>query len=402
MSEGLELAIKAVSVALMALSVWAAAAQVRRNPKLETGRPGKRRWIYVVAAVLGSRALILLMSLALGFGPVEEMWTRWDAVHYTTIVEQGYTADQSTQAWLNIVFFPLYPALCRLLGGNFWAMLAVSWGCLAGAAVVIDRLCPPRAGFWALLWLCLFPVTVFLGAPYTESLFLLTTAMALEMVRRKKWLFAGIWGMLAALTRNVGVLTSLAFITGYLMDFRERVERGEAAWRGLVPAIIRGGGLWCALIPLGTVLYLGLNQAIYGDPFIFMQIQKDHWSQSFGFFGQTMVTSLSYALYYDEWLYRICLFIPQTALMAITLVALPFLLRRMTAADAVYSVAYVLCIMSPTWLLSFPRYLMGMATLYPAMARAIRPRWARIMTACLLAAAMIPLTIAYLRGWPVL
>lgn len=117
------------------------------------------------------------------------------------------------------------------------------------------------------------------------------------------------------------------------------------------------------------MLYLGLNQAIYGDPFIFMQIQKDHWSQSFGFFGQTMVTSLNYALYYDEWLYRICLFIPQTALMVIMLITLPCLLRRMTAADAVYSVAYVLCIMSPTWLLSFPRYLMGMATLYPAMAR---------------------------------
>lgn len=104
--------------------------------------------------------------------------------------------------------------------------------------------CPPRAGFWALLWLCLFPVTVFLGAPYTESLFLLTTAMALEMVRRKKWLFAGIWGMLAALTRNVGVLTSLAFITGYLMDFRERVGRvkppGEGSFRLLSGAAVCG------------------------------------------------------------------------------------------------------------------------------------------------------------------
>ncbi len=211
MSERIQLAIKAVSVALMAFSAWAAAVQIRRNPHLEVARPAKRRWIYVVLAVLGSRVLLLLMSLALDFGTLQQMWTRWDAVHYTTIVEQGYTADRSTEAWLNIVFFPLYPALCKLLGWNFWAMLAVSWGSRPARAGVIDRACPPRAGFWALLWLCLFPVTVFLGAPYTESLFLLTTAMALEMVRRKKWLFAGIWGMLAALTRNVGVLTSRRF-----------------------------------------------------------------------------------------------------------------------------------------------------------------------------------------------
>jgi len=221
-------------------------------------------------------------------------------------------------------------------------------------------------------------------------------------VRKRKWIWAGICGMLAALTRNLGVLTALAFVVEYLMMHREKVVRGETSWKKLIPAIIKGGGLYCVLIPLGTVIYLILNHAVYGDPFIFLQIQKDHWNQSFGFFGQTLVTSLDYAINYNEWLYQICLFIPQTVMMVVTLVTLPFVLRKMSAAEAVYSLAYVICCMSPTWLLSYPRYLMGLAPLYPALARTVRPLWARILLTVIFFAIMAPLTICYLKGWPVL
>jgi hypothetical protein len=243
---------------------------------------------------------------------------------------------------------------------------------------------------------------VFLGAPYTESLFLLTTGLSLEFVRKKRWWAAGLAGMMAALTRNLGVLTALAFVTGYLMDYREKVVGGQAKWKDLPRNIILKGGLWCALIPMGTVIYLIINVVVYGDPLIFLTIQKQHWSQSFGFFANTVVTSLRYALNYKEWLYRLYLFIPQTVAIAISLITLPWLLKKMTAAEAVYSLAYVICIMSPTWLLSYPRYLMGLVTLYPAMARMIRPTWARLACTAIFLFLMISFTFAYVRGWPVL
>ena len=44
----------------------------------------------------------------------------------------------------------------------------------------------------------------------TESLFLLTTVSALYHIRRHRWLAAGAWGFLAALTRMQGVLVILA------------------------------------------------------------------------------------------------------------------------------------------------------------------------------------------------
>lgn len=398
----LQLLIKILSVLLMSASLAAVLLQIRRQPRLRTDRPVKLGWLYIIIGILISRLLLVVLGLFVGEGSLENTWVHWDAQHYRTLMTNGYTADTSGDGWLYIVFFPLYPALCRLAGGTFLSMMAVSWACLLGAAVLIGRMTPSSDRFWAVLWLAVFPATVFLGAPYTESLFLLTTGLTLYMLRKRKWGTAGVFGMLAALTRNLGVLTALAFITEFLIAYGERVREGNAEWKHIFRSIATEGGLWCGLIPFGTLIYLMINQLVYGDPFIFMTIQKEHWSQSFGFFGQTMVTTIHYAAFYDEWIYRACLFIPQAVMMVISLITFPLLFRRMRASEAVYSFAYFLCILSPTWLLSYNRYLMGMVTLYPAMARAVRPVWARTLLTALMLLASVPLAIAYLKGWPVM
>jgi len=407
MTDLLNALLMAFSALAMALSLLVMSRQLVTNP---LARPRAFRWkraALVALIAIFSRALMLFLSmLVLRLIPdntqtLAGAWTHWDAGHYEYLANNGYTADQSTDGWLFIVFFPLYPALAGVLGGSFVTMTLVSWLALAGAAVMIDLECSPREGSWPLLFLLVFPVQVFLGAPYTESLFLLTTGGCLAAIHRRKWAAAGALGMLAALTRNLGVLTALAFVVGYLESFREKVKKGGAQWKKLVPDIVTKGGLYCALIPLGTVIYLIINQAVYGDPFIFLQIQKDHWSQSFGLFYEQLSRSVSCAMSFEP-IYRNYLFIPQAVLIVISLVGMPFLLKKMRPADAVYSVAYFVCILSPTWLLSFARYLMGMVTLYPALARCIKRPWLRWALAAVFLICSVPMAIAYWRGWPVM
>ena len=58
----------------------------------------------------------------------------------------------------------------------------------------------------ALVYLVIFPASFFLFAPYTEPLYFLGAAMCLYALTKKQWLAAGLWGVLAAASRLIGVL----------------------------------------------------------------------------------------------------------------------------------------------------------------------------------------------------
>ena len=47
-----------------------------------------------------------------GIDPLDD-WARWDGRWYVEIAEHGYTYDPNAQS--SVAFFPLYPALMRLL-----------------------------------------------------------------------------------------------------------------------------------------------------------------------------------------------------------------------------------------------------------------------------------------------
>jgi hypothetical protein len=62
--------------------------------------------------------------------------------------------------------------------------------------------------------------------------------------------------------------------------------QGLAILPGLaVEALVRYGvkaprrSYWLALAPVGFLVYLGINWIVTDDPFRFVQIQQEHWSQ---------------------------------------------------------------------------------------------------------------------------
>jgi hypothetical protein len=176
--------------------------------------------------------------------PLLAIWQRFDTNWYLKIAQSGYSENDGSTA-----FFPLYPLLVSyfgfFLGDNLLAALLVSNAALLGALVLFYKL---AAGYFevgvvqrSLFYLVLFPTSFFFFAAYTESLFLLLALASLLGAQRKRWLWAVLFGGLAALARLQGVLM---FIPLFYMWWH---QTGKRHW---VYAMI------LALIPLSTLAFL--------------------------------------------------------------------------------------------------------------------------------------------------
>jgi hypothetical protein len=142
-------------------------------------------------------------------GAIVDVWARWDSVWIVRIAEHGYASAANTAA-----FYPLYPVLVGVLGrvllGHFvLAGVLISLVCAYGAFRLLYRLSEDRlgaaSGRRAVLYLAIFPMTLFLQAVYSESLFLVLAIAAFLLAERGRFLPAGAAAGLALLTRPVAI-----------------------------------------------------------------------------------------------------------------------------------------------------------------------------------------------------
>jgi Mannosyltransferase (PIG-V) len=205
-------------------------------------------------------------------GPVIDVWARWDSDWYVQIAQHGYVWPSSRAA-----FFPLYPLLVgplgHLLGGHtVLAGVVVSLAAACGAVVLLDRLAAQKLGDAGarrtVLFLAVFPTTLFLGAVYSESLFLLLSLAAFLLAERGRFWGAGVAGGLAALTRPAGLaLVPALAVLAWRSPDRKRAIAGVAA----VPLLF-------ALYPLTLWLWLG-------HPLAFLTAQSGIWRRHLSWWG---------------------------------------------------------------------------------------------------------------------
>ena len=172
-----------------------------------------------------------------------DAFSRWDAWHYTRIAQSGYPAfDPSRTA-----FFPLFPTLTRIAAelqgrtdrpGLFVASIVVANICLVIATMLLAALVrldltadDARRSSWYLL---AFPTSLFLSAGYSESLFLLLTVGVMLACRTDRWLWAAALGMLAAVTRPVGLIICLPVAVELYLAWR---ASGHWRWRPLAAVV---------------------------------------------------------------------------------------------------------------------------------------------------------------------
>jgi hypothetical protein len=205
-------------------------------------------------------------------GRAIDVWARWDSDWYLRIAEHGYSWPSSTPA-----FFPLYPLLVgslgRLLAGHYLlAGVLVSLIAAAGAFVLLHRLALPKLGSdgarRAVLYLALFPTALFLGAVYSESLFLLLAIGAFLLAERSRFGWAGLAAGLALLTRPAGVAVVFAIA---LFAWRAQHRSGALARVAAAPALF-------ALYPLALWLWID-------RPLAFLDAQETVWRRTISPYG---------------------------------------------------------------------------------------------------------------------
>lgn len=125
---------------------------------------------------------------------------------------------------------------------------------------------------WATLLLFLFPTGYVFSCLMSEGLFFGLTVGAWYFARRGNWLAAGVLGMLAAMTRLLGLLLAPLLGLEYLR------QRGWTwrywRWRALRPDVLCIG-----LVPMGTLIYMAVCWQQSGNPLAFVEAQ-DSWTSS--------------------------------------------------------------------------------------------------------------------------
>ena len=192
-----------------------------------------------------------------GWHTVFTSWERFDGLWFLRIAAAGYRSGDGSAA-----FFPLYPLVVRavswVIGGHpFAAALLVSNASFLGALCVLYFLTASELSEGAarktVLYLSVFPTSLFFFAPYSESLFLLLAVSSFWAARRDRWALAGILGALAAATRNVGLILVPALAI-------EAVHQRREKRRSLLVPL-----LWSGFVGSGTLLYLAFWWDRIGD-----------------------------------------------------------------------------------------------------------------------------------------
>ncbi len=162
-----------------------------------------------------------------------DVLARWDSNWYLRIAESGYQWPSSTPA-----FFPLYPAvvagLGRVLGGHFLlAGVLVSLAAAGIAFALLYELVRARLGAAdarrTVLYLAVFPTSLFLGVVYGEGLFLALAIGTFLLAERGRLGWASLTAGLAILTRAQGLALRPA-----LALFAWRSERRARAFAFLL------------------------------------------------------------------------------------------------------------------------------------------------------------------------
>lgn len=204
-----------------------------------------------------------------GTPPLSVLWNAWniwphDTPHYIEIAQHGYD-----QPWLT-VFFPLYPFLIRsaaFLTGNNYLIAALLVANLAGFVMLLVFYQLVKEDFShllatrAVLYFSIFPAAFFFMAGYTETTFLCFVLLSFYQMRRGRWWLSGLFGLLAALTRNTGIVLLLPFCYEYLRQHQFRLRS------------LRLDALSALLIPVGLGLFMLYCYVLFRDALAFQHYE---------------------------------------------------------------------------------------------------------------------------------
>ena len=288
----------------------------------------------------------------------EQSWSpvrlhaKWDSFWHLSVVGKGYFVDRDAHR-SNIVFFPLYPHLVLLVslatpfthGDLILPGWIVSIIFLFLSAVYLYKLTarfhPQADAQLAVFLLLIFPTAFFLNAVYTESLFLFLSIACLYYARDKKFLWAGVFGLLATLTRFAGVILVVPLVIEYFQHYG-RKGIWQPRW------------LLIGLVPAGLTLFFAYHYLAFGNFWLFFEVQN-WWGRAF-------------ALNHDHLIFaqpaQVVSFVLDAVFAVTGLVAAWFVGKKIRASYGWYMLAATLVPLSTGTLMSVGRFVLVLFPLY--------------------------------------
>lgn len=224
-----------------------------------------------------SRVLIYVLVWLLGmygFGAGAHL-VRWDAEAYSIIAQQGYQFNGSyIDGGFFIAFFPLLPILISGAMSVFeisaaTAGLSISFVFGLVSAVLLYKVLEKwRGRDVAQIGVTLFsfyPTTVFMSAPYTESLFLCLVLGLILSLDAEKYKTATALLALSFVTRVTGSVLGIYYLV--------------RMWKQKVPKLKLL--LFSFLSSLPFIAFLFLQYKKFGTPFAFLIAQREYWKHEF-------------------------------------------------------------------------------------------------------------------------
>jgi hypothetical protein len=193
----------------------------------------------------------------------------WDAAWYRDLASGGYDAVPG----VGLRFFPLFPGVARIVGwlpgvDTGLAVVLVANVCALGAGFLLYELVIREGKGVALarrsVWiLYLAPSAFVLVMGYAEALLVTAAIVALIGLRSRRWWVAAAAGVVAGLTRPVGLLL---VVPALVEVYRSRKE---------LPARHRAGAVGAVLGPaVGMGTYLLWAERRTGDLFYPLRVQQ--------------------------------------------------------------------------------------------------------------------------------
>ncbi len=202
-----------------------------------------------------------------------DVTSTWDGGWYLQAAEAGYP-DAVPDGGSTIAFFPLYPALVRLVDtisgvGSIAAGLVVATISAFAAAVVLWHL---ARHLWgddvadrSLLLFAFFPGSFVLSMVYAEATMLLLAGGCLLALVTRRWLVAGLLAGLATASRPnaIALIGACAWAAGVAIHQRRE-------WRALVAPV---------LAPVGILGFFAFLWARTGEVTAWFDAQRAGWEE---------------------------------------------------------------------------------------------------------------------------
>lgn len=249
--------------------------------------PARAIWRFVLPAttalLLGGLALRYAAHLATGGMPTLEAYAdamcRWDCLWYADIAAGGYAPHPNQEGQAGWAFFPLTPLLLGIvhrlsalplpLVGMLVGAVAIWLAALAVWPLYGDN---RRAFLVGSTLLLAGPGSFYFTTGYSESPFVLFTALTFVALRRHDYAGAGLAAALLSATRLVGVVMAGVILLHAILAHR----RAGGRWRELPGALLADGRLVFGLVlaPLGLFAYMAWLHLTVGDALAFLRAQE--------------------------------------------------------------------------------------------------------------------------------